>query len=116
MNTVRRVRIGFMVSVGFGHCLSKIAGTPDVCAGKNCRNANTQLCHRQPLFLPHSRHHVDAARDERGPAGLMRGAEATAGVALKVLVELNEVAPVRIVHETWIVAVTWAPATRTFQA
>ena len=42
---------------------------------------------------------VDEGRDQPGPAGLVRGAEARAGVAVEVLVEHEVVAPVRIVLE-----------------
>src|SRR5215510_7452569 len=37
--------------------------------------------------------------DERGPAGLMAGADRRAGVAVEVLVKWNQVVPVRIVLE-----------------
>src|SRR3954447_187687 len=40
---------------------------------------------------------VDQVGDEPRPAGLVRGAEAGAGVAVEVLEELQIVAPVRIV-------------------
>ena len=38
-------------------------------------------------------------RDEAGPARLMRGTDAAAGVAVEVLVEGDQIAPVRIVLE-----------------
>src|SRR5262245_49435677 len=38
-------------------------------------------------------------RDHAGPSGLMTGAEAGAVVAVKVLVEENQIAPVRILLE-----------------
>ena len=44
--------------------------------------------------------------DQRGPARLMAGPEPLAGVAVKVLVEEHEIAPVRIVGETAVRAVT----------
>ncbi len=39
---------------------------------------------------------AEDARDQGGPPCLMRGAEAQAGVSVKVLVEQNEVSPVRV--------------------
>src|SRR6476646_6207234 len=50
---------------------------------------------------------LDHLGDERGPAGLVGGAEASAGVAAEVLVEQHEIAP-RRVHEQRIAAVTGA--------
>src|SRR5205085_638789 len=47
---------------------------------------------------------VEAAGDERSPAGLMRCAEAAARLAVKVFVEEDEFAPVRIVGEACVVA------------
>ncbi len=48
--------------------------------------------------------------DQARPAGLVRGAEATAGVAMKVLVKMNVVAKVRIVLKPGIVTARDAPA------
>ena len=50
------------------------------------------------LGLTHllTEHHQDL-RDEAGPAGLVAGAAAAAGVAVEVFVEEEEVAPMRIV-------------------
>src|SRR5207302_686359 len=49
-----------------------------------------------------------AARDERRPAGLVARAEAASGVAVEVFVKLHEIAPVRIVCESRIIAKTRA--------
>src|SRR5215510_4682627 len=62
------------------------------------------------LYLGHSRHFAEfenlfgvasrkqmhAAGEDTGPAGLMAGAEAGAVVAMKVLVEREVIAPVRV--------------------
>ena len=50
--------------------------------------------------------------DQARPAGLMRGSEATAGVAMKVLVKKNVVAKVWIMLESVIVTAHGAPAVR----
>ena len=42
---------------------------------------------------------LEQLRDERGPARLMAGSDASAVVAVEVLVEQNQIAPVRIVLE-----------------
>ena len=39
---------------------------------------------------------ADQVRDQAGPAGLVRGADARAGVAMEVLVELQQVVPLRV--------------------
>src|SRR5829696_3759658 len=48
---------------------------------------------------------VNQRGDEPRPAGLVRGAEPHAGVAVKVFVEQDEVAPVRVVLELGVPAV-----------
>src|SRR5207237_8987448 len=47
---------------------------------------------------------VEAASDERSPAGLVRCAEAAARLAVKVFVEEDEFAPVRIAGEACVAA------------
>src|SRR5215212_1823885 len=42
---------------------------------------------------------VDQIGNQPGPAGLVRGAEAFAGVAVEVFVEEDEVLPMRVVRE-----------------
>ena len=59
---------------------------------------------RRLFFVP--RHHVQAARDQRGPAGLVRRAEAAPGLAAEVFVEKHEILPVRIAGVARIVAET----------
>ena len=39
---------------------------------------------------------ADQVGDQAGPAGLVRGADAGAGVAMEVLVELQQVVPLRV--------------------
>src|SRR6266704_7004536 len=46
----------------------------------------------------------DQVDDEAGPAGLVRGAEAAPGVAVEVLVERQQVVPVRVGLEQLLVA------------
>ena len=48
---------------------------------------------------PPGRERLEAVGDERRPAGLVRGAEPAPGVAVEVLVEEDQVAPVRIGRE-----------------
>src|SRR5205823_14752918 len=50
---------------------------------------------------------VEAAGDERSPAGLVRSAEAAPGLAVEVFVEEDEFAPVRVVGEAFIAALPW---------
>ena len=45
------------------------------------------------------REKVHGPRDDAGPAGLMTGAQAGAVVAVEVLVEQDEIAPVRVLLE-----------------
>src|SRR6185295_14811139 len=52
----------------------------------------------------------DAARDERGPAGLVARAESAAGVAVEVLVEEDELLEVRIGGVAQVVAVAGTAA------
>src|SRR6185369_3569341 len=58
--------------------------------------------HLSVLLRP--RGHVDAAGDHGGPAGLVAGAEAAAGVAVEVFVELDVIAPVLVVDEAFVFA------------
>lgn len=46
---------------------------------------------------------------QRGPAGLMAGSEPLARVAVKILMEEHEIAPMRIGGETRVRSVTGAP-------
>src|SRR5215831_15443679 len=57
-----------------------------------------------------ARYILDEADAERGPAGLVRGTEAAAGVAVEVLVEEHEVAPARVGGEARVAAVAGAGA------
>src|SRR4029079_11878875 len=76
-----------------------------------CRPARSIRGAPRSLLFPRSQSHlakvvlllhrvfgilVDELRDDAGPAGLVRGAEAFAGVPVEVLGEDDEVAPVRI--------------------
>ncbi|MEI2781082.1 MAG: hypothetical protein V9H25_07375 [Candidatus Competibacter sp.] len=67
---------------------------------------------QRPTGRPHSRHPLapigrdippiaahHQIRQQAGPAGLMGGTQTLSGVAVEVLVELQQVAPVRIVLE-----------------
>src|SRR5829696_2849247 len=47
---------------------------------------------------------VEELGDQAGPAGLVAGADAAAGVAVEVLVEGDEVAPVRVALEFLLLA------------
>ena len=53
---------------------------------------------------------ADQVGDQPGPAGLVRGADAGAGVAVEVLVELEQVVPFRVGLELLDRAVDGAPA------
>src|ERR1700688_3953059 len=56
---------------------------------------------------------ADVVEDPRGecrPAGLMAGAQAAPGVAVEVLVEEHQVAPVLVLGEAAVVAVACPPA------
>src|SRR4051794_20985024 len=53
---------------------------------------------------------IDERSDQRRPAGLMRGTEASASVPMKILVELWQVAPLRVILEAAILAVYRAAA------
>ena len=55
---------------------------------------------------------MDQLGDHPGPAGLVTGAEPFARVAVEILVELDEVAPVWVGIETFAVAVHRAPTLR----
>ena len=51
-----------------------------------------------------------SACDQAGPAGLVRRAETVAGVAVKILVEEDVIAEVRVVGELWIIFQRGPPA------
>src|SRR5205823_3001608 len=57
-------------------------------------------------LLARARHLLDEAHHERGPARLVRRAEARAGVAVEVFVEQHQIAPVGIAREPLVAAVT----------
>src|SRR6516162_8345143 len=57
------------------------------------------LAEFERLLRSHRREQMHDARDDAGPSGLMARAEAGAVVAVEVLVEQHEIAPVRIVLE-----------------
>ena len=52
----------------------------------------------------------EQSRDQRSPAGLVTGAHAAAVVAVEILVEEDQVAPMGIVREPVVTAVTRAMA------
>src|SRR5207253_11398417 len=54
----------------------------------------------------------EQSRDQAGPAGLVSGAEALAGVAVEELVEGDQVPPAGVAGETGVVAVAGAAALR----
>src|SRR5208337_461233 len=53
--------------------------------------------------------------DQSGPTGLMRGADAAAGVAVKILVEQHMIAEVLVMLQAWILRVDGALAMRVFE-
>src|SRR5208282_5170489 len=59
-------------------------------------NHRSQMAKLEHLLGGCRRKQVHAARDDAGPAGLMTGAQAGAIVAVEVLVEQEEIAPVGI--------------------
>ena len=61
------------------------------------------------------REQVHQARDDAGPSGLVAGAETGAVVAVEVLVEQEEIAPVRILLELPRAAVDGPPALAVLQ-
>ena len=63
-----------------------------------------------PSRFPWSSHIIQQARDQGGPTGLMAGAEAPSGVAVEVLMEKKQVAPMRVGGEKRLRAMT-RPAT-----
>src|SRR5215831_14638431 len=82
---------------------------PEVSTGGHPRlMAPPALSARRPadgVRLPRGGALLDATDDERRPPGLVGGAEATTVVAVEVLVEQHQVAPVRIARVARIVAV-----------
>src|SRR5688572_26913872 len=67
------------------------------------------------LLPPRARQVVDQPDHQRGPAGLVAGAEPASRLAVEVLVEEREVAVRGIVGEAPVVAVARAPALRVGQ-
>ena len=63
-------------------------------------------------FSDHLPARLEQLGDQARPPGLVRGSEATAGVAMKVLVKKDVVAKVRILLDPMIVTARGAPAIR----
>src|SRR5262249_17352833 len=60
-----------------------------------------RLAELQELLGGARREQMHASRDHPGPSGLVTRAEAGAIVTMEVLVEQDEIAPVRVILELW---------------
>ena len=79
---------------------------------RRCLPALDQLTFSPRHLCSPLRHIMQQIRHQRRPAGLVARAEAAAGVAVEVLVEQHQVAPVRIVGVARVVAVAGPAACR----
>src|SRR5437762_12366255 len=65
-------------------------------------------CGYRLLFVSMAREVFHLTDHQRGPAGLMAGAQSLAGFAVEIFVEQNQVAPVRVFGPVRVVAVARA--------